>query len=103
MVLPCLEVVVVVLFLSLPWYEVVSMRCGSREGDLGESLMQSGARRVADSVRREVNQSGKLKCCRPSEVKGVGQLARLCTIFTQTWLSDHLWLVFADVILYAVL
>jgi hypothetical protein len=73
--------------------------------------MQNGARRVADSVRREVkscnncwsSQSGKLKCCRPSEVKGVGQLARLRTIFTQTWLSDHLWLVFADVILYAVL
>jgi hypothetical protein len=67
--------------------------------------------RVADSVRREVewcnncwwSQSGKLKCCRSSEVKGVGQLARACTIFTHTLLSDHSRLVLSDVILYAVL
>jgi hypothetical protein len=54
-------------------------------------LARVSASAMAHSVRREVewcndcwwSQSGKLECCRSSEVKGVGQLARVCTIFTR--------------------
>jgi hypothetical protein len=54
-------------------------------------LARVSASAMADSVRREVewcndcwwSQSGKVKCCRSSEVKGLGQLARVCTIFTR--------------------